>query len=138
MQTTQTKTQTLFQQGYRVRAGQNTNELIVRNPAGARYIVNLVNGTCTCPATKPCKHMKQMQQLITEQWAQILPDATQASYVSYEDHMYRLMLRWEEIQAAMRAAAARRFQAANLLAEAVREVEEDRYFAAAYLEAQAA
>lgn len=127
-----TQVQSLFAQGYRIRAGRDPLTFIIRKLDNTRYTVSPAIRCCTCPAGQkgvPCKHLKQLTSLVNEQWAQVKNGAR------YEQHMYDLMIRFEECREASRQTA-RNFQSANLLAAAVREVEENNYLAAAYTEAQ--
>lgn len=104
MQQTATKTETLFAQGYRIRAGREALTLIIRKPDGTRYTLQPARNCCSCPAGQrgiPCKHLRHLDELVREQWAEINDSP------AHEDQMYALMLRWEEIQAAAKSAARR-------------------------------
>lgn len=85
----------LFASGYRVRAGAGENELLVRNPAGRVYVVNPVTQRCSCPSTRPCKHLKQIAGLVADQFAQVNDSP------SYDLAIFNLMVRFDAIRAAM-------------------------------------
>ena len=87
------QTASLFSQGYKVRAGKNANELLVRKPdASATYVINPVTRCCSCPATVVCKHIKQIESLVTETWNEINDSPVHAQ------RMFDLMVRWEQIR----------------------------------------
>lgn len=107
----------LFELGYCVRAGVEPLTLIVRNPEGARYIVNPVTETCSCqwgtrraagevrnPA-KLCKHLTALRALVLAQHSQVIPEPVSvAAYNRYEDAMFALICRFDAIERAQLAA----------------------------------
>jgi len=73
MQTTQTKT--LFRQNYRVRLIVGLSDTVeVRNADGKIYRVQPMKNQCSCPATRVCKHLRELPVLMDEQralWAEL-------------------------------------------------------------------
>ena len=66
---------TLFAQGYRVRLVVGLwNQFEVRNADGKVYRVSPFSCSCSCPATKVCKHLIELRGLVSEQakmWAEL-------------------------------------------------------------------
>lgn len=54
-----------FAEGYR--AAVVNGSLLIKNPVGIRYAVNPAAGTCSCPATKTCKHLRNWKSLCFDQ-----------------------------------------------------------------------
>ena len=103
----------LFELGYRVRAGAEPLTLIVRNPDGVKYTVNPVTGDCDCPwglkraGRHSCKHATRatIKALVLAQWTQVLPEPVSlGAYNRYEDQMFALISAWDAIERAQRAA----------------------------------
>jgi|ERR1019366_9163505 hypothetical protein len=100
--TTSTKSvQSLFVQGYRVRAGKCPGDLAIKSPAGAVYTVNPTIKTCTCPGAafpSPCKHVAGAADLVREELADRQRGGdTWGNRINRVEPMFRLMVRWHQI-----------------------------------------
>ena len=56
-----------YAQGYRVRLTGSPDVVFVVNPAGREYKVERKYHFCNCPATKECRHLRNIDLLMVEQ-----------------------------------------------------------------------
>lgn len=59
------KAQMLYKLGYR--AALSGDAVLVRNPAGTRYSIDIVRHTCSCPYTGECCHLLGLHSLLLDQ-----------------------------------------------------------------------